>query len=43
MSLLGIEPVGSKTNQEIKDFKETLLYLIKFDNDVQEAIKKFIL
>lgn len=43
MSLLGFEPVGNKTNQEIKDFKETLLYLIKFDNDVQEAIKKFIL
>ena len=41
--LLGFEPVGHKNNEELNDFKETLLYLIKFDNDVQEAIKKFIL
>jgi hypothetical protein len=40
---LGFEPVGNKNNQELNDFKETLLYLIKFDKDVQEAIKKFIL
>ena len=40
---LGFEPVGNKNNQELNDFKETLLYLIKFDSDVQDAIKKFIL
>lgn len=40
---LGIEPVGNKNGKELNDFKDTLLYLIKFDTDVQEAIKKFIL
>ena len=40
---LGFEPVGNKNNQELNEFKETLLYLIKFDKDIKETIKKFIL
>ena len=40
---LGMVPVGNKTDDERNDFKETLLYMIKSDKDVQDAIKKFIL
>lgn len=37
------ECLGTKLTMSVMFFKETLLYLIKFDKDVQDAIKKFIL
>ena len=33
----------NKTDDDRNVFKETMLYLIKFDKDVQDEIKKFIL
>ena len=40
--VLGMTPIGIK-NDNPNAFKETLLYLIKCDNDIQDAIKKFVL
>ena len=42
MQQLGFIPVGNENNSNNK-FKETLLYFIKCDKDVQETIKKFVL
>ena len=39
---LGFVPIGVG-NDDLNTFKETLLYLIKCDKDVQEAIKQFLL
>ena len=38
----GMAPIG-RNNNNLNGLKDTLLYLIKFDTDVQNAIKKFIL